>query len=157
MKLDRRRQFRWLERGTGEPVVLLHGLMSRMDHWEATLERLAPACRAIAPELPIFAPWLPEASIAELARQVRAFMDALDIPAGVVGGNSLGGHVALELALVSPQRVTGLVLAGSSGLFERTFTRGVARHPSSEVVRQKMEEVFHDPAMVTESWVRSVR
>ena len=38
--------FRWLERGEGEPVVLLHGLMGEMDHWESTLEALAPRYRA---------------------------------------------------------------------------------------------------------------
>jgi len=44
----------WIERGKGEPVVLLHGLMGEKDHWETTLEALAPLCRALAPELPIF-------------------------------------------------------------------------------------------------------
>ena len=43
-------QFRWLERGDGEPVVLLHGLMGHMDHWDATLDALAPSARLFAPE-----------------------------------------------------------------------------------------------------------
>ncbi len=33
--------FRWLERGHGDPVVLLHGLMGTMEHWDGTLEALA--------------------------------------------------------------------------------------------------------------------
>ena len=86
-------EFRWLERGEGEPVVLLHGLMG--------------------------------------------------IPRAVVGGNSLGGHVALELALSCPDRVSGLILAGSSGLFERGFSRGVPRRPTAEYVRAKLEEVVY--------------
>jgi len=51
-------EFRWLERGEGEPVVLLHGLMGEMDHWQPALESLGETCRAMAPLLPIFDPLL---------------------------------------------------------------------------------------------------
>lgn len=149
-------ELRWLERGDGEPIVLLHGLMGRMDHWESTLEYQADRCRPMALSLPIFDPRLDEVSVAALARHVARFLDALEIPRAVVGGNSLGGHVALELALSQPDRVSGLILAGSSGLLERTFTRGVPRRPTAEYVRGKLEEVVHDPRLVTSEWVSSV-
>jgi pimeloyl-ACP methyl ester carboxylesterase len=84
-------------------------------------------------------------------------MDALDLGPAVVGGNSLGGHAALELALAHPDRVSALVLAGSSGLFERGFTRGVPHRPGPAFVREKMEEVFFDPALVTAAGVERVR
>jgi pimeloyl-ACP methyl ester carboxylesterase len=150
-------QFRWLERGEGEAVVLLHGLMGEMDHWEATLEALGDLHRPIAPMLPIFDPALTETSIPALARHVLTLLDALEIPRAVVGGNSLGGHVAIELALGSPQRVSGLILTGSSGLFERSFTRHVPHAPTAEYVRAKMQEVVYDPALVTPSWVEAIR
>lgn len=149
--------FRWLERGHGEPVVLLHGLMGAMDHWDSTLEELAPMCRAIAPEVPILDDARAEASVEGLAHYLGAFLDALDLPPAVVGGNSLGGHLALELALRYPARVSGLILTGSSGLFERSFTRGVPHVPTAAFVRAKMEEVFYDATLVTPSWVESVR
>ena len=57
-------EFRWLERGDGEPVVFLHGLMGRMDHWEETLDALESVCRPIALSLPILEVDLPEASVA---------------------------------------------------------------------------------------------
>jgi pimeloyl-ACP methyl ester carboxylesterase len=150
-------EFRWLERGEGEPVVLLHGLMGRMEHWEETLESLGNMCRAIALSLPILEHDVPEASIEGVGRYVARFLDALDIPKAVVGGNSLGGHVALELALAYQERVSGLVLTGSSGLLERGFTRGVPHRPSGEYVREKMEEIFFDARLVTPEWVESVR
>jgi pimeloyl-ACP methyl ester carboxylesterase len=153
----RERTFRWLERGEGEPVLFLHGLMGRIDDWEVTLDRLSDICRPMALALPIFEPWLPEASLETLADHVRGFLDALEIPRVVLGGNSLGGHVALRVALAVPERVSRLVLTGSSGLFERGFTRGVPHHPSAEFVREKMEEIFFDPGLVTPEWVESVR
>lgn len=150
-------EFRWLERGEGEPVVLLHGLMGRMDHWEETLDSLSHLCRPIALSLPLIEEDLPEASIEEVGRYVVRFLDAIDIPRAVIGGNSLGGHVALEIALTHRERVSGLVLTGSSGLFERGFTRGVPHRPSEAYVRQKMEEVVFDPRLITPEWVESIR
>jgi pimeloyl-ACP methyl ester carboxylesterase len=150
-------QFRWRECGTGEPVLLLHGLMGEMHHWQATLNTLGSFRRAVALELPIFDPDLSEISLSTLCEWVRGFMEAQTMPEAVVGGNSLGGHVALELALAHPDRVSGLVLTGSSGLFERSFTRGVPHRPNAEWVREKMEEIFYDPALVTPEWVAAVQ
>ena len=150
-------EFRWLERGHGEAVVLLHGLMGEMGHWEPVLEHLGGGCRAMAPLLPIFDPRLAEPSLEALADHVVRGLDGLGIERAVVGGNSLGGHVALTLALRCPARVSGLILTGSSGLFERGFTRNVPHVPTAEYVREKMEEIFYDPDLVTPSWVEAVR
>jgi len=76
--------------------------MGEMDHWGSTLDALGPYRRPIALELPIFDPDLIEVSVPALADDVRRFMEALELPPAVVGGNSLGGHVALELALTHP-------------------------------------------------------
>jgi len=149
-------EFRWLERGAGEPVVLLHGLMGQMHHWDVVLDAVGDGYRLIAPTLPVFHPELREGSVGALGRYVLRFLDALDIPRAVLGGNSLGGHVALRLALEYGERVSGLVLTGSSGLFERGFTSGVPHRPDRAWVRRKMEEVFFDPALVTDGWVEDV-
>ena len=149
-------ELRWLERGEGEPVVLLHGLMGHMHHWDDVLDGLGLGCRALAPTLPIFDPAFEYTSVPALAAHVRRFMDAVGIERAVIGGNSLGGHVAVRLALAWPERVSGLVLTGSSGLFERTFTRGVPHRPGREFVRERMEEIFYDRALVTPEWVAAV-
>ena len=150
-------QYRWLERGEGGAVVLLHGLMGQMHHWDEVLDDLGGACRALAPMLPIFDPVVARPSIDALAGWVVDFLDALEIPRAIIGGNSLGGHVALAAALAYPERVRGLILTGSSGLFERSFTRGVPHRPTADYVREKMEEVFFDRTLVTPEWVESVR
>lgn len=156
MKQRAQPQLRWLERGEGEPVLLLHGLMGHMHHWGDVLDRLAPGCRAIAPVLPIFDPAFEYTSVQALAAHVRRLMDGIGVERAVVGGNSLGGHVAVRLALGWPERVSGLVLTGSSGLFERSFTRGVPHRPGPAFVRERMEEIFYDRALVTPEWVASV-
>jgi hypothetical protein len=119
-----------------EPMILLHGLMGQMHHWDAVLDRTGHGYRPTAPSLPMRHRSMrsPVTSSVSLTR--------LDIPRAVIGGNSLGGHVALRLALKHADRVSGLVLTGSSGLFERGFTSGVPHRPDRAWVRRKMEEVF---------------
>jgi pimeloyl-ACP methyl ester carboxylesterase len=150
-------RFRWLERGDGEAVILLHGLMGEMDHWESSLGALSRFCRPIALELPIFDGGLVDVSVPGLAAHVRRFIETLELPPSVVGGNSLGGHIALELALSHPGWVSGLILTGSSGLLERSFTRKVPHRPTAGYVRSRMEEIFYDPTLVTPQWVASIR
>jgi pimeloyl-ACP methyl ester carboxylesterase len=150
-------EFRWIEAGAGLPVLCLHGLFGTSEHWEQTVEALALRCRAMALTLPIFETPPDDLSVTGLRAHVEAFMDAERVPPAVVVGNSLGGHVALDLALHAPERVRALVLTGSSGLLERSFTRGVPHRPSAEFVREKMTEVFYDPAMVTPEWVEAIR
>src|SRR5262245_7588598 len=131
--------------------------MGRMDHWAIPLQALAPVGRPIAPDVPILDETLADPSVGGLTAHVRAFLDAIEIDRAVVGGNSLGGHLAIELALRDPQRVSALVLTGSSGLFERSFGRGVPHVPTTEFVREKMEEVFYDASLVTPAWAEAVR
>ena len=150
-------EFRWIEAGAGIPVLCLHGLFGTSEHWETTVEALAPRCRAMALTLPIFETPPDDLSIQGFRAYVEAFMDAEHLPPAIVVGNSMGGHVALDLALHAPERLHGLVLSGSSGLFERSFTRGVPHRPSAQFVRDKMTEVFHDPAMVTPERVEEVQ
>ena len=150
-------EFRWIEAGAGIPVLCLHGLFGASEHWETTVEALAPRCRAMALTLPIFETPPDDLSVMGLRAHVEAFMDAERVPPAIIVGNSLGGHVALDLALHAPERVRGLVLSGASGLFERSFTRGVPHRPTAEFVREKMTEVFHDPALVTPEWVEEIR
>ena len=125
--------FRWLEQGSGEPVLFLHGLIGQMHHWDPVIDALAVRCRPMALTLPIFDEALREVSIEGLSKHVLRFLDALDIHRTVIGGNSLGGHVALALTLAHPDRVSGLILTGSSGLLERGRRRGLRdRSPLSD-------------------------
>jgi pimeloyl-ACP methyl ester carboxylesterase len=149
--------FRWRERGEGEPVLLLHGLLGAVEHWEASLRTLGRFCRPIALSLPLVEPGLTDLSLPLLADWVRRFLDAQGLSEAVVGGNSLGGHVALELALAYPARVSGLILTGSSGLFERGFTRGAPHRSTGEWVRERMEEILYNPSRVTPEWVTAVQ
>jgi pimeloyl-ACP methyl ester carboxylesterase len=110
---------RYLTAGTGAPLVLLHGAGDNALDWHWVLPALAATHQVFAPDLPGFSDSArPTASYspAYFERFVAAFVDALDIGRATFAGNSLGGLVALRLALSEPARVAALVLIGSAGL-----------------------------------------
>ncbi len=89
--------------GAGEPLLLVHGIGSRWQMWLPVLERLATERDVIAVDLPGFGaspPPPPDTppNIPSLADALERFLDELGIDTAHVGGNSLGGWLALELA-----------------------------------------------------------
>jgi pimeloyl-ACP methyl ester carboxylesterase len=106
--------------------VLLHGAGDNSLDWRWVIPDLAATHRVYAPDLPGSPDSARPAaaySPAFFERFAVGFLDALGIGRATLVGNSLGGLVALRLALSEPARVTALVLADSAGL-------GSAVHPA---------------------------
>jgi pimeloyl-ACP methyl ester carboxylesterase len=100
--------------GAGEPLLLIRGLGSTCDGFKAQVEGLSPHFQVISfdnrcvgrsdqPQEPF--------TIADMADDTAALLDALDIESAHVFGVSLGGMVAQELVLRHPNKVRSLVLA----------------------------------------------
>lgn len=103
--------------GKGEPLLLLHGLGASKVTWFPVLTALAEHHRVISPDLPGHgASEKPRADYSPrfYARTVRHLLDEMGVEQPIVLGNSLGGRVALELALRSPTRVRALALLDPS-------------------------------------------
>ena len=106
--------------GSGEPLVLLHGLGSSRQAWNPVIPSLAGQFDVIAVDLPGFGDSAPLAADAEphpaaIAAVVAMTLSSLGIEAPHVAGNSLGGWVALELAAVMP--VSSITLLSPAGLW----------------------------------------
>jgi len=109
----------YITAGDGPPLVLLHGVGDSAHSWQWVLPTLARTHRVYAPSLPGFGASSKPAinySPAFFTTCLIAFLDALGLEQAVVVGNSLGGLVAMRLALAVPDRVTALGLADSAGL-----------------------------------------
>jgi pimeloyl-ACP methyl ester carboxylesterase len=109
---------RYLTAGSGPPLVLVHGVGTSADEWSWVLPALARDHLVYAIDLPGFdgSTKPPDYSPAFSARFIGAFLDTLRVERSAVIGNSLGGLVALHLALSDPERVSALVLSDSAGL-----------------------------------------
>ena len=110
---------RYLSAGEGPPLVLLHGAGDNALDWRWVLPALARTHHVYAPDLPgsdDSAKPAADYSPAFFERFVSGFIDALGIGRATFVGSSLGGLIALRLALSDPARIDALVLADSAGL-----------------------------------------
>jgi pimeloyl-ACP methyl ester carboxylesterase len=92
---------RTVRRGSGEPYVLIHGIGSRAEVWEPVMDALAERFSVVAVDLPGFGRSPAQVQRPTIDRQADAFAGWLrdERLAGChVGGNSMGGAIALELA-----------------------------------------------------------
>ncbi len=119
---------RYVEQGSGVPVVFLHPTPLDHDYWLPMLVKL-PAVRAIVPDLrghgaselgrdlPLgdFArvPDAPVLTMARLAADVLALLDHLKLEKAIFAGCSIGGYVMLELWRQAPERMLGLAFVCS--------------------------------------------
>jgi pimeloyl-ACP methyl ester carboxylesterase len=106
------------ELGQGDTVVILPGLATSIDFWQLTIPELAKRYHVIAIDPPGFGKSdKPEVAydLSWLCDQIVAFMDAKEIHHASFIGGSLGGQLAMLIALSHPERVDSLVLMGSSG------------------------------------------
>ncbi len=107
-----------IEAGTGDPVLLLHGLGATKASFLPTIDALAPTYRTIGVDLPGFGdsdkPLFAAYDAAFFAEAMTALLDALELESAHVVGNSMGGRVALEIGLAHPDRVKRLVLLAPS-------------------------------------------
>ena len=106
---------RYLVAGEGEPLLLVHGLGGAAANWLLLAPQLLYGRRVIVPELPGHGGSDPLPAALSLNAYADRLGLLLDGPAAVVG-HSLGGAIALRLAIRRPDLVGSLVLAGAAGI-----------------------------------------
>lgn len=168
----------YLQAGSGPPLVLLHGtaIDSANLSYGFLLPELAQHHSVIALDWPGYGlsehPET-ELSIPDLVSLLAQFLDALGLETVHLAGFSMGGAVALGLALGAPERIRTLTLTGSYGLDSRAplpllpylamraprFTTAVSwsMRRSRRLVRLVLTRiVFSDPTLVTAELVEQV-
>jgi pimeloyl-ACP methyl ester carboxylesterase len=141
------------------PIVLLHGTSASLHTWDGWAERLRATRRVIRMDLPGFGLTGPHPKddyrIDSYAHFAVGVMDALGIRQAVVAGNSLGGEIAWNMAVLHPERVSRLVLVDSAGYpftpISAPLGFRIARMP---VLSQLMEHVL--PRAVVAASVKNV-
>lgn len=106
---------RYRERGQGEPIVFVHGLLVNGDLWRKVVPLLCGSYRCITPDWPLGSHSVPLAPAADLtppglARLIADFMAALDLEDVTVVGNDTGTALSQLVATAHPERVGRLVL-----------------------------------------------
>src|SRR5260370_39623074 len=100
--------------GDGPPLTLLHGFMQTRRSWDEQRSLLGPGWRLVAPDLPGLGESLAvEATAPAATDALIAVWDALGIERAHLVGYSLGGRLALQVAVAHPDRVASLLTLGA--------------------------------------------
>jgi 2-hydroxymuconate-semialdehyde hydrolase len=164
----------YVDKGQGPPLVLVHGLGGRIYNFRYNIPVLSEHLRVVALDLKGFGyserPAAGDYSLTAQARLVDELMDRLGIPRAAVLGHSMGGAIALRLALASPEKVDRLILVGSAppnGMVPRLaaspLLRSLLRLGTALVLHQPwlrervLRQGFYDPAFLSAEMLEEFR
>ena len=148
--------YKWIEEGEGDPIILLHGLMGGVENFGDMVTHISKEYKVYGLDLKLFEGSILKVSVKNLSDYLYGFMRHLNIKKAVLLGNSMGGHIALIFTKKHPKMVNGLILTGSSGLYEDSMGDSYPRRGDYDYIRRKTEEVFYDPAVATKELVDKV-
>lgn len=153
------------------PIVLIHGTGSSLHTFDDWAEELKKTRRVIRMDLPgygLTGPFPePDYSIDNYVDFVDEFLDALGLDLCIIGGNSLGGHIAWRYTLEYSQRVTKLILIDAAGYPNKSKSEPIAFRVAKtpvlrnaltfitpkSIARSSIENVYADKTKVTEELV----
>ncbi|MSQ70584.1 MAG: alpha/beta fold hydrolase [Betaproteobacteria bacterium] len=161
---------RIVEAGEGEPLLLLHGTGGHAENYARNIMPLSRHFRVFAMDFAWHgrsqtSGFDPEI-IPVLVDQIRDVLDTLGISQAHVGGQSLGGWVAMRFALQYPARLRKLILTTTMGYKpdpgsvpphpEQDMARlrenslEVLRNPTWDNIRARLERIVHDKSLITD-------
>ncbi|MBW2962643.1 alpha/beta fold hydrolase [Mesonia aestuariivivens] len=150
-------KFNYIEKGEGTPIIILHGLMGGLSNFDGVAQFFPEnGYKVVIPELPLYSMPLLKTSVSNFAKYIKEFIDFKNYSEVILLGNSLGGHIALLTTKLYPEKIKGLVITGSSGLYESAMGESYPKRGDYEYIKKKAENVFYDPAVATKEIVDDV-
>ncbi|RKP58673.1 alpha/beta fold hydrolase [Pararobbsia silviterrae] len=137
----------YVERGSGEPLLFIHGSLCDYRYWTSQLAPLSDAFRCIALSLSHYWP-ASDAGIqnafgwANHVAEVAEFIESLDIEPVHLVGHSRGGCVAFQLAKAYPRLVKTLTLADPGGPLQLNDAVDAALPPATNTLRTRAAELI---------------
>jgi pimeloyl-ACP methyl ester carboxylesterase len=162
------RNIRYIDAGSGMPLVFIHGFGSSIFSWRKNLGPISKHHRVCAPDLPGFGysdkPLDADYTIDAYADFIIQFMDKLQIKKAVLVGHSLGGGIALAASLKYPSRVRSLILLDAEAYpISPPLMLTVAKLPAIRsiihraigewVIRISLKRSYYDHGLITDRLV----
>lgn len=153
------------------PIVLIHGTGSSLHTFNDWANALKKEYRVIRMDLPGYGLTGPfperDYSIEAYLEFVKDFLDKKNLDQCILGGNSLGGHIAWRFASIYPQRVSKLILINSAGYPNKSKSEPIAFRVAKtpvlknaltfitpkSIARSSIENVYADKTKVTDELV----
>jgi len=148
---------RYTEVGKGAPIVVLYGLMGGLSNFQGVLDFFPKkGYRVLVPDLPLYSLPIQKTTVKSLSDYLYKFVVSNNLKDIILLGNSLGGHISLLFSKFYPEKVKGIVITGSSGLYENAMGDGYPKRGDYEYIKTKTQDVFFDPKIATKKIVDDV-
>jgi pimeloyl-ACP methyl ester carboxylesterase len=135
--IKKEKKYTYFEAGEGTPIIVLHGLMGGLSNFDGVANYFPnKGYQVIIPELPIYTQSLLKTNVKAFARYVKDFITFKGLERVILVGNSLGGHIGLYFTKQYPELVKGLVITGSSGLYESAMGESYPKRGDYEYIRK---------------------
>ncbi len=153
------------------PLVLIHGTSASLHTWDTLSSLLKSKKRIIRLDLPAFGLTGPnrlnQYNFNFYNQFLDEFLDALKVTQCIVAGNSLGGSIAWNYALASPDKVRQLILLDASGYPKKdekgslgfklaavpVLNQALKHISPKSLIRKSLEDAFYNKSLVSESMV----
>ena len=133
-------EFRYIEIGEGQPIIILHGLMGGLSNFHGVTNFFPPkGYQVLVPELPIYDMPMLKTTVKNFAKFLADFIAFKKLKDVILLGNSLGGHIGLLHTKMYPELVKALVITGSSGLYESAMGDGYPKRGDYEFIKKKAQ------------------
>ena len=157
----------FVEKGSGSPIVLLHGFCETNDVWDEFSSPLSQNYRIITPDLPGFgnsAPIHGPFELNDIALTLLDWLDSLMLGSCLLIGHSLGGYITLAMARHQPERFAGFGLFHSTANADTPEKKDnrykvndfVQRNGAEAFIKNYVPGLFFDPGHEAVSMVRKI-
>ncbi len=155
--LKKEGKYQYFEMGEGTPIIILHGLMGGLSNFDGVANFFPEkGYKVVIPELPIYTQNILKTNVKAFAKFVKDFITYKGFERVILLGNSLGGHIALYHTKMYPEKMLGLIITGSSGLYESAMGDSYPRRGDYDYIQKKAEDVFYDPKVATKEIIDEV-
>ncbi len=156
-ELTKDKKYTYFEKGEGTPIIILHGLMGGLSNFDGVANFFPEkGYKVVIPELPIYTQNILKTNVKAFAKFVKDFITYKGYEKVILLGNSLGGHIALYHTKMYPEKMAGLIITGSSGLYESAMGESYPKRGDYEYIKKKAQDVFYDPEVATKEIVDDV-
>ncbi len=137
----------YTDTGQGEPLVLIHAFATDQQLWKAQQDGLKGKFRVITLDLQGFGNSAPTdgkaITMSDYANEIMNVMDKLHIEKAIIGGESMGGYVALAFLEKYPNKVNGLVLSNTQSIPDNAETKVKREANAVEVLEKGTEKLVN--------------
>ncbi|MGC4022910.1 MAG: alpha/beta hydrolase [Cyclobacteriaceae bacterium] len=145
-------------KGQGPVVILLNGLFGNYRLWSKTVTALQDHYHVVVPRLPIFEIPAQHSNLNYLVEALHSFIEWHKFKEVTLVGHAMGGQIALLYSYFNPEKVSNIVISGSTGIFESPLINKslLSKEINKDFVHEMVSHAFYEENQLTEIFAEEI-